>query len=401
MNTDNQTGKGELLNISPGAQGAKKVLFIDRDGTLIKEAPPTYQLDDFSKLEFYPGMFYYMRKIATELDYELVMVTNQDGLGTASFPEESFWPVQNFVMANLANEAIHFSEVFIDKSFPADNAPTRKPATGMLTRYLNNPDYDVLNSFVIGDRITDMQLAKNLNCKGIWLNSDATLGASEIKDTIDDLKKETIMVETPSWETIYNYLKLPPRKITHQRNTNETKITIEINLDGSGKSAIDTGLSFFDHMLDQLARHGNIDLTIECKGDLHIDEHHSIEDTGIALGEAIAMALGNKRGIERYGFLLPMDDCLAQVAIDFGGRNWIVWEAEFKREKIGEMPTEMFFHFFKSFSDAAKCNLNIKAEGENEHHKIESIFKAFAKSIKMAVKRDINNNALPTTKGVL
>ena len=401
MNTDNQTGKGELLNISPGAQGAKKVLFIDRDGTLIKEAPPTYQLDDFSKLEFYPGMFYYMRKIATELDYELVMVTNQDGLGTASFPEESFWPVQNFVMANLANEAIHFSEVFIDKSFPADNAPTRKPATGMLTRYLNNPDYDVLNSFVIGDRITDMQLAKNLNCKGIWLNTDATLGASEIKDTIDDLKKETIMVETPSWETIYNYLKLPPRKITHQRNTNETKITIEINLDGSGKSAIDTGLSFFDHMLDQLARHGNIDLTIECKGDLHIDEHHSIEDTGIALGEAIAMALGNKRGIERYGFLLPMDDCLAQVAIDFGGRNWIVWEAEFKREKIGEMPTEMFFHFFKSFSDAAKCNLNIKAEGENEHHKIESIFKAFAKAIKMAVKRDINNNALPTTKGVL
>ena len=401
MNTDNQTGKGELLNISPGAQGAKKVLFIDRDGTLIKEAPPTYQLDDFSKLEFYPGMFYYMRKIATELDYELVMVTNQDGLGTASFPEESFWPVQNFVMDNLANEAIHFSEVFIDKSFPADNAPTRKPATGMLTRYLNNPDYDVLNSFVIGDRITDMQLAKNLNCKGIWLNSDATLGASEIKDTIDDLKKETIMVETPSWETIYNYLKLPPRKITHQRNTNETKITIEINLDGSGKSAIDTGLSFFDHMLDQLARHGNIDLTIECKGDLHIDEHHSIEDTGIALGEAIAMALGNKRGIERYGFLLPMDDCLAQVAIDFGGRNWIVWEAEFKREKIGEMPTEMFFHFFKSFSDAAKCNLNIKAEGENEHHKIESIFKAFAKAIKMAVKRDINNNALPTTKGVL
>ena len=401
MNTDNQTGKGELLNISPGAQGAKKVLFIDRDGTLIKEAPPTYQLDDFSKLEFYPDMFYYMRKIATELDYELVMVTNQDGLGTASFPEESFWPVQNFVMANLANEAIHFSEVFIDKSFPADNAPTRKPATGMLTRYLNNPDYDVFNSFVIGDRITDMQLAKNLNCKGIWLNTDATLGASEIKDTIDDLKKETIMVETPSWETIYNYLKLPPRKITHQRNTNETKITIEINLDGSGKSAIDTGLSFFDHMLDQLARHGNIDLTIECKGDLHIDEHHSIEDTGIALGEAIAMALGNKRGIERYGFLLPMDDCLAQVAIDFGGRNWIVWEAEFKREKIGEMPTEMFFHFFKSFSDAAKCNLNIKAEGENEHHKIESIFKAFAKAIKMAVKRDINNNALPTTKGVL
>ena len=401
MNTDNQTGKSKLPNIPLGGQGAKKILFIDRDGTLIKEAPPTYQLDNFLKLEFYPDMFYYMRKIATELDYELVMVTNQDGLGTASFPEESFWPVQNFVMTNLANEAIHFSEVFIDKSFPADNAPTRKPATGMLTRYLNNPAYDIPNSFVIGDRITDMQLAKNLNCKGIWLNTDATLGASEIKDTIDDLKKETIVVETPSWETIYNYLKLPPRKIIHQRNTNETKITVEINLDGSGKSAIHTGLPFFDHMLDQLARHGNIDLYIECKGDLHIDEHHSIEDTGIALGEAIALALGNKRGIERYGFLLPMDDCLAQVAIDFGGRNWIVWEAEFKREKIGEMPTEMFFHFFKSFSDAAKCNLNIKAAGENEHHKIEAIFKAFAKAIKMAVKRDINNNALPTTKGLL
>ena len=379
----------------------KKILFIDRDGTLIKEAPPTYQLDSFSKLEFYPDMFFYMRKIATELDYELVMVTNQDGLGTVSFPEDSFWPVQNFVMTNLANEAIHFSEVFIDRSFPADNAPTRKPATGMLTRYLTNPDYDVANSFVIGDRITDMQLAKNLQCKGLWLNMDASLGASEIKDTIEDLKKETIVLETPHWEAIYNYLKLPPRRIIHQRNTNETKIMVEVNLDGTGKSAIKTGLAFFDHMLDQLARHGNLDLTIECKGDLHIDEHHSIEDTGIALGEAISKALGNKRGIERYGFLLPMDDCLAQVAIDFGGRNWIEWDAEFKREKIGELPTEMFFHFFKSFSDAAKCNLNIKAEGDNEHHKIESIFKAFAKAIKMAVKRDINNNALPTTKGLL
>ena len=383
------------------ANQQKKILFIDRDGTLIKEAPPTYQLDSFSKLEFYPDMFYYMRKIATELDYELVMVTNQDGLGTAAFPEDTFWPVQNFVMTNLANEAINFSEVFIDKTFPADNAPTRKPATGMLTRYLNNTAYDLINSFVIGDRITDMQLAKNLHCKGIWLNIDSSLGASEIKDTIDALKKETIVLETPHWEAIYNYLKLPPRKITHQRNTNETKIKVEVNLDGTGKSAVNTGLAFFDHMLDQLARHGNMDLNIECKGDLHIDEHHSIEDTGIALGEAIAQALGNKRGIERYGFLLPMDDCLAQVTIDFGGRNWIEWEAEFKREKIGEMPTEMFYHFFKSFSDAAKCNLNIKAAGENEHHKIESIFKAFAKSIKMAVKRDINNNALPTTKGLL
>ena len=379
----------------------KKILFIDRDGTLIKEAPPTYQLDSFSKLEFYPDMFYYMRKIATELDYELVMVTNQDGLGTAAFPENTFWPVQNFVMTNLANEAINFSEVFIDKTFPADNAPTRKPATGMLTRYLNNTAYDLINSFVIGDRITDMELAKNLQCKGIWLNIDSSLGASEIKDTIDALKKETIVLETPHWEAIYNYLKLPPRKIIHQRNTNETKIKVEVNLDGTGKSVVNTGLAFFDHMLDQLARHGNMDLNIECNGDLHIDEHHSIEDTGIALGEAIAQALGNKRGIERYGFLLPMDDCLAQVAIDFGGRNWIEWEAEFKREKIGEMPTEMFYHFFKSFSDAAKCNLNIKAAGENEHHKIESIFKAFAKSIKMAVKRDINNNTLPTTKGLL
>ena len=379
----------------------KKILFIDRDGTLIKEAPPTYQLDSFSKLEFYPDMFYFMRKIATELDYELVMVTNQDGLGTAAFPENTFWPIQNFVMTNLANEAINFSEVFIDKTFPADNAPTRKPATGMLTRYLNNTAYDLINSFVIGDRITDMQLAKNLHCKGIWLNIDSSLGASEIKDTIDALKKETIVLETPHWEAIYNYLKLPPRKIIHQRNTNETKIKVEVNLDGTGKSVVNTGLAFFDHMLDQLARHGNMDLNIECKGDLHIDEHHSIEDTGIALGEAIAQALGNKRGIERYGFLLPMDDCLAQVAIDFGGRNWIEWEAVFKREKIGEMPTEMFYHFFKSFSDAAKCNLNIKAAGENEHHKIESIFKAFAKSIKMAVKRDINNNALPTTKGLL
>ena len=379
----------------------KKILFIDRDGTLIKEAPPTYQLDSFSKLEFYPDMFYYMRKIATELEYELLMVTNQDGLGTASFPEDTFWPVHNFVMTNLANEAIHFSEVFIDKTFAADNAPTRKPATGMLTRYLNNPAYDITNSYVIGDRITDMQLAKNLQCKGIWLNIDSSLGASEIKNTVDELKKETIVLQTPDWASIYDYLKLPPRKIIHQRNTNETKITVDVNLDGTGKSSIQTGLAFFDHMLDQLARHGNMDLTVDCTGDLHIDEHHSIEDTGIALGEAIAMALGNKRGIERYGFLLPMDDCLAQVAIDFGGRNWIVWEAEFKREKIGEMPTEMFFHFFKSFSDAAKCNLNIKAEGENEHHKIESIFKAFAKAIKMAVKRDINNNNLPTTKGIL
>jgi imidazoleglycerol-phosphate dehydratase/histidinol-phosphatase len=379
----------------------KKVLFIDRDGTLIKEAPPTYQLDAFSKLEFYPDMFLYMRKIAAELDYELVMVTNQDGLGTASFPEDTFWPVHTLVMTSLQNEAINFSEVHIDRTFPEEHAPTRKPGTGMLKKFMDSSNYDLANSFVIGDRITDMQLAKNLGCKGIWLNIDAGLGASEIKDTIDELKKDTIVLETPDWSDIYNFLKLPPRKILHQRNTNETKITVDINLDGTGRSNIKTGLAFFDHMLEQIARHGNIDLDIECRGDLHIDEHHSIEDTGIAFGEALAKALGDKRGIERYGFLLPMDDCLAQVAIDFGGRNWIVWDAEFKREKIGEMPTEMFFHFFKSFSDASKSNLNIKAEGDNEHHKIESIFKAFAKAIKMAVKRDINNNALPSTKGIL
>ena len=379
----------------------KKILFIDRDGTLIKEAPPTYQLDDFSKLEFYPDMFYYLRKIAEELNYELVMVTNQDGLGTASFSEETFWPLQNFVMKSLANESIIFAEVIIDRTLPADNAPTRKPGTALLKQYINNPDYDIANSFVIGDRITDMQLAKNLNCKGLWLNIDSTLGQTEISDTIDELRKEVIVLETSNWSDIYNYLKLPPRIITHQRNTNETKITVELNLDGTGKANNKTGLPFFDHMLDQVARHGNIDLSITCNGDLYIDEHHSIEDTGIAFGEALAKAIGDKKGIERYGFLLPMDDCLAQVAIDFGGRSWIVWDAAFKREKVGEMPTEMFFHFFKSFSDAAKCNLNVKAEGENEHHKIEAIFKAFAKAIKQAVKRDANNNSLPSTKGIL
>jgi imidazoleglycerol-phosphate dehydratase / histidinol-phosphatase len=379
----------------------KKVLFIDRDGTLIKEAPPTYQLDEFSKLEFYPDMFYNLRKIAQELDYELVMVTNQDGLGSSSFPEETFWPLHNLVMKSLENEKIKFAEVIIDRTFPEENAPTRKPAIGLLTKYINNPDYDLANSFVIGDRITDMQLARNLNCKAVWLNTDAALGAEEINNSVNDLKSNVVVLETTAWEEIYNFLKLPPRIITHQRITNETKITVTLNLDGTGKADNKTGLPFFDHMLDQLARHGNIDLSIECKGDLHIDEHHTIEDTGIALGEAIAKALGDKRGIERYGYLLPMDDCLAQVALDFGGRSWIVWEAAFRREKIGDMPTEMFFHFFKSFSDAAKCNLNIQAAGENEHHKIESVFKAFAKAVKMAVKRDINNDSLPSTKGLL
>ena len=378
----------------------KKILFIDRDGTLINEAPPTYQLDSFDKLLCYPHMFAYMHKIATEMHYELVMVTNQDGLGTASFPEETFWPLQNLVMNSLENEDIHFSAVHIDRTFPSENAPTRKPGTGMLLEYLDPTKYDIANSFVIGDRITDMQLARNLGCKGIWLNNGSALGAEEIKDKVIELR-DTIALDTIEWSRVYEFLKLGQRITRHQRNTNETSITIELNLDGNGRSDIQTGIGFFDHMLDQLARHGNLDLLIHCKGDLHIDEHHSIEDVGIALGEAFAKALADKRGIERYGFLLPMDDCLAQVAIDFGGRSWIVWDATFKREKIGEMPTEMFFHFFKSFSDSAKCNLNIKAEGENEHHKIEAIFKAFARSIKMAVKRDVDNNALPSTKGVL
>ena len=378
----------------------KKVLFIDRDGTLIKEAPPTYQLDSFSKLEFYPHVFAWMRRIATELDFELVMVTNQDGLGTDSFPEETFWPVHNFVMKSLENEEIIFNDVKIDRTFPVDNAPTRKPATGMLTSYLNNPDYDIAGSFVIGDRITDIQLAKNLGCKGIWLNVDATLGATELNDTIKDLES-TIVLETTDWKKIYELLKLGQRVIKHERNTNETKINVEINLDGSGKSTISTGLNFFNHMLDQLGRHSGIDLTVTTIGDLQIDEHHTIEDTAIALGEAFYLALGNKLGIGRYGFCLPMDDSLAQVAVDFGGRSWLVWDAAFRREKIGDVPTEMFYHFFKSFSDAAKCNLNIKVEGENEHHKIESIFKAFAKSIKMAVARNADNMQLPSTKGIL
>lgn len=378
----------------------KKVLFIDRDGTLICEAPPDYQLDSFEKLKFYPGMFTWMRKIAQELDYELVMVTNQDGLGTAQFPEDTFWPVHNFVMKSLEAEDIHFEAVYIDKTFPAENAPTRKPGIGMLVDYLNNPDYDIANSYVIGDRITDVQLAKNLGCKAIWIKEDVNLGGTEIQDSVAALQ-ETIALETLSWQVIYDFLKLDQRIIHHERNTNETKISIDINLDGTGKTNISTGLAFFDHMLDQVGRHSGIDLAITTQGDTHIDEHHTIEDTGIALGEAIAKALGNKMGIARYAFVLPMDDCLAQVAIDFGGRSWIVWDAAFKREKIGDMPTEMFYHFFKSFSDAAKLNLNIKAEGDNEHHKIEAIFKALAKTIKAAVKRDSTNMQLPSTKGLL
>jgi imidazoleglycerol-phosphate dehydratase/histidinol-phosphatase len=375
-------------------------LFIDRDGTIIKEAPPTYQIDSFEKLEFYPGMFTWLSKIAKELNYELVMPTNQDGLGRAGFPESSFWPVHNFIMKHLTNEGINFSDVLIDKTLASENASTRKPGIGMFNKYINNTDYDLPNSFVIGDRATDVQLAKNLGCKAIWINNDPDLGGGEISDTLKTLAS-TISLETTDWKKIYEFLKLGGRMISHERNTNETKIRIEMNVDGNGKTSVNTGLSFFDHMLDQLGKHSGIDLKITVKGDLHIDEHHTIEDTAIALGETLAKALGNKAGINRYGFVLPMDDSLARVAIDFGGRSWFIWDAQFSREKIGDMPTEMFYHFFKSFSDAAKCNLNIKVEGDNEHHKIESVFKALARSIKQAIKRDAENMQLPTTKGVL
>jgi len=376
----------------------KKVLFIDRDGTLVLE-PEDYQVDSFTKLEFYPEVFQYLSKIARELDYELVMVTNQDGLGTDVHPEENFWPVHQFIIKALENEDIYFSEVLIDKTFPSENAPTRKPNTGLLTRYINNPEYDLQNSFVIGDRITDIKLAKNLGSKGIFIANDENLGAEEISK--EESLEQYIALKTTSWKSIYEFLKLESRTASVERNTNETKIKINLNLDGTGKSNIQTGLGFFDHMLDQIARHGQMDLDIQVSGDLEVDEHHTIEDTAIALGEVFAKALGNKLGIERYGFTLPMDDCLAQVAIDFGGRNWLVWDTDFKREKIGEMPTEMFYHFFKSFTDGAKANLNIKAEGQNEHHKIEAIFKAFAKAIKSAVKRDSEKMILPSTKGML
>ncbi|HKZ36637.1 MAG TPA: bifunctional histidinol-phosphatase/imidazoleglycerol-phosphate dehydratase HisB, partial [Chryseolinea sp.] len=370
----------------------KKVLFIDRDGTLIIE-PADQQIDSLEKLEFYPGVFSWLSKIAAETDFELVMVTNQDGLGTSSFPEGTFWPTHNKIMKTFENEGIKFTEVFIDRSFPNENKPTRKPGTGMLTQYFT-ADYDLKNSYVIGDRVTDVELAKNLGAKGILINDGNLIAAIQEKD----LQTYCALV-TMDWSAIYKFLANPERHASIVRMTKETDIKIDINLNGQGKSAVTTGLAFFDHMLDQLSRHGNIDLTIQVKGDLHIDEHHTIEDTALALGEAFLKALGDKRGIERYGFCLPMDDCLAQVAIDFGGRPWLVWEAEFKREKIGEMPTEMFYHFFKSFSDTAKCNLNIKAEGTNEHHKIEAIFKAFAKAIKMAVKKE--GNLLPTTKGII
>jgi len=377
----------------------KKVLFIDRDGTLAIEPPLDYQLDSFEKLEFYPKVFQYLGKIAKELDFELVMVTNQDGLGTDSFPEATFWPVHNFLINTFEKEAVVFTEQIIDKTFSKDNASTRKPNTGLLTHYFSET-YDLENSFVIGDRLTDIELAKNLGAKGILINNNNTEGEDEITVAKEELRK-FIALETNDWSEIYEFLKVKERTGSSTRNTNETKIEIDVNLDGTGKSTIATGIAFFDHMLDQIARHGQLDLNIQVQGDLEVDEHHTIEDTAIALGELFAKTLGNKLGIERYGFCLPMDDCLAQVAIDFGGRNWLVWEADFKREMVGKMPTEMFMHFFKSFTDGAKCNLNIKAEGTNEHHKIEAIFKAFAKAIKMAVKRDVEKMILPSTKGML
>ncbi|MGN7514330.1 MAG: bifunctional histidinol-phosphatase/imidazoleglycerol-phosphate dehydratase HisB [Allomuricauda sp.] len=376
----------------------KKVLFIDRDGTIIKETADE-QIDTFEKMVFYPKAFTYLGKIAKELDYELVMITNQDGLGTDIFPEDTFWPIQNFIIKSFENEGVVFDNVFIDRTFPKENADTRKPGTGMLTTYFSE-EYDLENSFVIGDRLTDVELAKNLGAKGIFINDETHLGTGEItvkREELDDY----IALESSDWQKIYEFLKLENRLAQISRKTNETDIQIKINLDGTGKSDINTGLAFFDHMLDQLARHGQMDLDIKVDGDLEVDEHHTIEDTAIALGELFSKALGNKLGIERYGFSLPMDDCLAQVAIDFGGRNWLVWDTEFKREKVGDMPTEMFMHFFKSFTDGAKANLNIKAEGTNEHHKIEAIFKAFAKSIKMAVKRDAEKMVLPSTKGML
>lgn len=361
----------------------KRALFIDRDGTIIIE-PEDEQIDSLEKLEYYPKVFQYLSLIAKELEYELVMVSNQDGLGTDSFPEETFWPAHNKMLKALENEGILFDEILIDRSLPHENLPTRKPATGLVTHYMKG-GYDLANSFVIGDRETDVTLAKNMGTKSIFLNSEPNKEAT---------------LTTTDWGEIYRYLKQEPRTGSVSRKTSETDITVSINLDGVGKSNIATGLNFFDHMLEQIARHGGIDVNIQSKGDLHVDEHHTIEDVGIALGEAFVQALGKKKGIARYGFLLPMDDCLVHAAIDFGGRPWLMWDVNFKREKVGDMPTEMVMHFFKSFSDNARCNLNIKAEGENEHHKIEAIFKAFAKAIKMAIKLG-ETEGIPSTKGTI
>ena len=372
----------------------KKVLFIDRDGTLVIEPPVDYQLDSFEKLEFYPKIFRNLYFIRKNLDFDFVMVTNQDGLGTASFPEETFWPVHQLILKSFENEGVTFDEVLIDRSFPEDGAPTRKPGTGMLTHYLNNEAYDLPGSFVIGDRRTDVELARNLGCKAILLQEDKALVAGSPLE-------EVCVLATTDWDRIAEFLFAGERIAEVRRTTKETDIYISLNLDGSGKCDISTGIGFFDHMLEQIGKHGGIDLTIKVKGDLEVDEHHTIEDTAIVLGECIYRALGSKRGIERYGYCLPMDDCLCRVALDFGGRAWLVWDAEFHREKIGEMPTEMFPHFFKSLSDAARMNLNIKAEGQNEHHKIEGIFKALARAIKMAVRRDIYYFEVPSSKGCI
>jgi imidazoleglycerol-phosphate dehydratase/histidinol-phosphatase len=375
----------------------KPILFIDRDGVILEEPKSDYQIDSIEKTSFIPGAISYLGKIASEFGFYKVMVTNQDGLGTASYPKENFEPFQQLMVRTLAGEGFVFDEIFIDDTFAADNKPTRKPGTGMLTQLLNNVHYDIHNSFVIGDRWSDIALAKNIGCKAIYLKSPL----HELTEAQELELRPFIAFEANTWSEIYSFLKLGLRKVSHTRNTKETKISVELNLDGKGDAKIETGLGFFDHMLEQIARHGSLDLNIKCDGDLHIDEHHTIEDVGIALGEAFALGLIDKRGMERYGYALPMDEAEAKVLIDFGGRNWIVWDADFKREKIGEMPTEMFFHFFKSFSDAAKANLNISCKGDNEHHKIEAIFKAFAKSIKMAVKRNPDSDALPSTKGVL
>ena len=382
---------------------SKKVLFIDRDGTLVIEPPVDYQLDSLEKLEFYPKVMRNLGFIRSKLDFEFAMVTNQDGLGTASFPEETFWPAHNLMMKTLEGEGITFDDICIDRSMPEDNAPTRKPRTGMLTKYLDSPEYDLANSFVIGDRPTDVELAKNLGCRAILLQEDTNMlkpkssGGEAACKGLEDV----CVLATKDWDKVAEFLFAGERKAEVRRTTKETDIYVAVNLDGNGHCDIHTGLGFFDHMLEQIGKHGGMDLTIHVKGDLEVDEHHTIEDTALALGECLYQALGNKRGIERYGYALPMDDCLCQVCLDFGGRPWLVWDAEFKREKIGEMPTEMFLHFFKSLSDAAKMNLNIKAEGQNEHHKIEGIFKALARALKMAVKRDIYHYELPSSKGVL
>ena len=374
----------------------KRALFIVRDGTLVIEPPVDYQLDSLEKLVFYPKVFRNLYFIRKQLDFEFVMVTNQDGLGTDSFPEDTFWPAHDKMLKTLEGEGIRFDDILIDRSFPEENSPNRKPRTGMLGRYLSG-EYDLANSYVIGDRLTDMQLAANLGAKGIWLRPDD----DEARQLLTENTAISPVLITDDWDRITEYLFAGERRATIRRTTKETDIFVEVNLDGHGRTEISTGLGFFDHMLDQIGKHSGIDLTVRVKGDLEVDEHHTIEDTAIALGEALLKALGDKRGIERYGYCLPMDDCLCSVALDFGGRPWLVWDAAFHREKVGDMPTEMFLHFFKSLSDAARMNLNIKAEGTNEHHKIEGIFKALARSIKMAIRRDIYRYELPSTKGAL